>query len=228
MVMLSERSEDLLKAIYELQQEGAADRISTSSLAKVLGIADASVTGLLKKLVLYKPKLIEYRRYRGVALTDAGQKRALKLVRRHRLLESFLAQNLGYSWDEVHQEADALEHVITENFGDRIAASLKNPITDPHGSPIPKKDGTVVKRVDLPLSRMDEGDEATISRVSDDDPELLRYLDDLGLKPQTSLQLIARGHFDDIYHVQDTHTGSSHHLSRFVADQLFVIPKDET
>jgi DtxR family Mn-dependent transcriptional regulator len=227
MVMLSERSEDLLKAIYELQQEGVEDRISTSALARALGVADASVTGLLKKVALYKPKLIEYRRYRGVALTDAGRKRALKLVRRHRLLESFLAQNLGYSWDEVHQEADALEHVITESFGDRIAASLKDPVTDPHGSPIPMKDGTIEKRDDLPLSGMGEGDVATISRVLDDDPELLRYLDALGLKPQTSLQLIDRGHFDDIYHVQDTETGISHHLSRFVADQIFVSARDE-
>lgn len=225
--MLSERSEDLLKAIYELQQEGADDRVSTSSLAEVLGVADASVTGLLKKLALIKPKLIEYRRYRGVALTDDGRKRALKLVRRHRLLESFLAQNLGYSWDEVHQEADALEHVITENFGDRIAASLQNPATDPHGSPIPMKDGTVVKVDDLPLSHINAGDIAIVSRVIDDDPELLRYLEDLGLMPQTSLEMINRGQFDDIYQVRDTQTGNTHHLSRFVADQIFVTLKDE-
>lgn len=225
--MLSERSEDLLKAIYELQQHAEDDRITTSSLARELGVVDATVTGLLKKLALHKPNLIEYRRYRGVALTEAGRMRALKLVRRHRLLETFLAQNLGYSWDEVHQEADALEHVITENFGDRIAASLQNPSTDPHGSPIPNKDGTVVMLNDLPLSRLEAGNMATISRVSDDDPDLLRYLDELGLKPQITVQMLERGHFDDIYHIQETDTGNSHHLSRFVADQVFVTPQDE-
>lgn len=225
--MPSERSEDLLKAIYELQMEQADERVSTSSLAQVLGIADASVTGLLKKLALYEPKLIEYRRYRGVALTEAGKKMALKLIRRHRLIESFLAQTLGYSWDEVHQEADTLEHVITESFGDRIAASLDHPITDPHGSPIPLKDGSVEYQEEQPLSQVKEGDKVTVRRVSDDDPKLLRYLGELGIKPETQLELIERGQFDDIYHVRDSRSGSSYHLSRFVADQVFVTAMDE-
>lgn len=225
--MFSERSEDLLKAICELQQARADERISTSSLAQVLRVADASVTGLLKKLALYKPKLIEYRSYRGVALTEAGRRMALKLIRRHRLIESFLAETLGYSWDEVHQEADALEHVITESFGDRIAASLKNPVTDPHGSPIPFKDGTVEYHDEISLSQVEQGEEVTVRRVSDNDPKLLRYLGELGVKPQTPLILLERGRFDDIYYVRDIRTGSSHHLSRFVAEQIFVTPKDE-
>jgi len=225
--MISKRSEDLLKAIYELQQERAEERISTSSLAQVLKVADASVTGLIKKLALHKPKLIEYRRYRGVTLTEAGRKKALKLIRRHRLIESFLAETLGYSWDEVHQEADALEHVITESFSDRIAASLKNPITDPHGSPIPFKDGTVKYHDEISLSQVEQGEEVTVRRVSDNDPKLLRYLGELGVRPQTSLILLERGRFDDIYHVRDIRTGSSHHLSRFVAEQVFVTLKDE-
>jgi DtxR family Mn-dependent transcriptional regulator len=225
--MISERSEDLLKAIYELQLAHADERVSTSSLAQVLGVADASVTGLLKKLALYKPKLIEYRRYRGVTLTEAGKKKALKLIRRHRLIESFLTQTLGYSWDEVHQEADALEHVVTENFGDRIAASLKDPLTDPHGSPIPLEDGTVLQQDGIPLSQAEEGKEVTVRWVSDGDPQLLRYLGELGVRPQTSLILIERGRFDDIYHIREMRTGSSHYLSRFVAEQVFVTPKDE-
>lgn len=225
--MLSKRSEDLLKAIYELQQEQAGDLVSTSSLAQVLEVADASVTGLIKKLAQHTPKLIEYRRYRGVALTENGRSKALRLIRRHRLIESFLAETLGYSWDEVHQEADALEHVITESFGDRIAASLKNPVTDPHGSPIPFKDGTVEYQHEISLSQVEEGEEVTVRRVSDSDPKLLRYLGELGVKPQTPLILLERGRFDDIYHVQDTRTGSSHHLSRFVAEQVFVTANDE-
>ena len=225
--MLSDRSEDLLKAIYGLQQEQLDERISTSALAGVLGVADASVTGLLKRLALYKPKLIEYRRYRGVTLTEAGRKMALKLVRRHRLIESFLAESLGYSWDEVHQEADALEHVITESFGDRTAASLKNPETDPHGSPIPLEDGTVEYHDETPLSEVEEGKSVTVRRVSDDDPKLLRYLGEMGVKPQTALVLLDRGHFDDIYHIRDPRTGSSYHLSRTVAEKIFVFPMDE-
>jgi DtxR family Mn-dependent transcriptional regulator len=227
MVMISERSEDLLKAIHELQQEGEDERISTSSLAQVLGVADASVTGFLKKLARYKPMLIEYQRYQGVALTEAGRKMALKFIRRHRLIESFLAETLGYSWDEVHQEADALEHVITESFGDRIAASLKNPLTDPHGSPIPLEDGTVYYQDEVPLSQVEEGKSVIVHRVSDNDPQLLRYLGEIGVRPQTSLILLERGRFDDVYHIREMRTGSSHHLSRLVVEQVFVTTKDE-
>jgi DtxR family Mn-dependent transcriptional regulator len=225
--MLSERSEDLLKAIFELQVQRGTGRVSTSSLASELGVADATVTGLLKKLALVEPRLVVYQRYRGVALTPTGEKVALKLIRRHRLIESLLSETLGYPWDEVHQEADALEHVITENFSDRIAAWLENPHTDPHGSPIPLEDGTMVDLDELPLSQVKVGEEVTVHRIPDSDPELLRYLGKLGIKPQTPLLLLERGHFDDIYHVRDTGTGSSHHLSRFVADQVYVTVLDE-
>lgn len=225
--MLSERAEDLLKAIFELQLAGAADRVGTSSLAGELGVADATVTGLLKKLILIEPRLIEYQRYRGVALTPAGRKLAVQLIRRHRLIESLLSETLGYGWDEVHQEADALEHVITENFSDRIAAWLENPQTDPHGSPIPHEDGTLVDLNEIPLSQLKVGEEVDVCRVPDNDPELLRYLGELGIKPQTRLLLLERGRFDDVYHVQDTGTGNSYHLSRFVADQVFVAMMDE-
>jgi DtxR family Mn-dependent transcriptional regulator len=152
---------------------------------------------------------------------------ALRLIRRHRLIESFLTETLGFSWDEVHQEADALEHVITDSFGDRIAVSLKNPVTDPHGSPIPFKDGTVEYQDEISLSQVEQGVEVTVRRVSDNDPKLLRYLGELGVRPQTPLILLERGRFDDIYHVRDIRTGSSHHLSRFVAEQIFVTLKDE-
>jgi DtxR family Mn-dependent transcriptional regulator len=171
--------------------------------------------------------LIEYQPYRGVCLTDKGKQVALQLIRKHRLIESFLAQSLGYSWDEVHQEADTLEHAITEALGDRIAASLLDPKTDPHGSLIPDKDGTVEDREEFPLSEVETGENVIVLRVSDHSPQLLRYLGELEVKPWTPIRVLERGRFDDLFHIQNSQTGKSHHLSRFVADHVFVTHSDE-
>ena len=138
---LSHSIEDYLKAIYELQLGGCT--VSTSALARRLGFTSASVTGMLKKLAAQAAQLVKYRRHRGVVLTPTGEKIALEIIRHHRLIELYLMEALGYSWDEVHAEADKLEHVISESFEDRIATFLGDPDVDPHGEPIPTKEGYI-------------------------------------------------------------------------------------
>src|SRR3990170_3562051 len=176
----SQQIEDYLKAIYLLQQRSGEAR--TTAIAAALSVKPASVTGMLKKLT--ELNLVRHAPYQGVALTKSGEMVALEIVRHHRLLELFLVETLGYSWDEVHAEAHRLEHAISEDFEERIAARLGNPTVDPHGDPIPAKNGRVTaeerhRLIDLPC-----GHSAHITRVSDRDPAMLRYAAGLGLRPQ--------------------------------------------
>ena len=138
--MLSEAVENYLKAIYEIEQDSG--RVTTNALAERMVVKPASVTGMIKKLAEGKPRLVDYERHRGVSLTPAGRRIALEVIRHHRLIELYLQQSLGYAWDEVHDEAEKLEHVISEEFEDRIAEMLGDPEFDPHGDPIPAKNGT--------------------------------------------------------------------------------------
>lgn len=197
---LSHAIEDYLKAIYELER--SYDRVSTNALAQRLGFAPASVTGMLKKLAEFQPPLVDYARHRGVTLTEAGQKIALEIVRHHRLIELYLVEALGYTWDEVHDEADRLEHVISEDFEDRIAAFLGDPSHDPHGHPIPAKDGSQPVLEGMPLTNMPVGKSAVVVRVADDDPELLRYLAELQLRPGVEVVVKERAPFDGPLHVR--------------------------
>jgi DtxR family Mn-dependent transcriptional regulator len=212
-----------LKAIYEIRQETGARLVGTAALADKLGVSRASVTGMLKKLAVSPERLIVYTRYRGVRLTPKGEKAALEVVRHHRLLEAYLTTALGYSWDEVHSEADHLEHVISEAFEERIAAFLGHPESDPHGAPIPLRDGSLPSRREIRLSQLDIGQEAAISRVSDRDPEMLRYLDQLGLRPPQRLRVLERGPFDGPIHIQSPTSSSVIALSRRVTDDVYVV-----
>jgi DtxR family Mn-dependent transcriptional regulator len=183
--------DDYLKAILELAGTGD-DRASSNALARHLGISAASVTGMLQKLAARRPAWIDYRKHHGARLTKAGHLRAMRVVRRHRLLELFLCEVLGFSWEEVHEEAERLEHFISERMEDRIAAKLGDPEFDPHGQVIPRKDGTVA---DAPALRLDElapGERAVVASVYDRDPKVLRYLADLGLKPGRKLTIVER------------------------------------
>src|SRR5579871_1115683 len=184
--MKSESVDDYLKAVLELG--GAEDeRVTTNSLAERLGVRTPSVTGMLQKLAAQKPALVVYEKHRGVRLTAAGKRRAWELVRHHRLLELFLHDVLRYSWDEVHEEAERLEHFISERFEDRVAAILGDPEIDPHGHVIPQKDEAGSYRKEVPLSRWPLGTPATISSVSDRSPAALRELERIGLVPGTVL-----------------------------------------
>jgi DtxR family Mn-dependent transcriptional regulator len=178
----TESTDDYLKAILELSGP-AGERVSSNALAQRLGVRAASVTGMLQKLAAQKPSFVRYEKHHGVRLTEAGRHRALEVLRHHRLLERFLHDFLDYPWDEVHEEAERLEHFISERLEDRIAAKLGDPDTDPHGHPIPERNGAVRPREEVPLSTWVCGVPAVISSVSDRDPAALRDMQRLGLLP---------------------------------------------
>lgn len=187
----TESVDDYLKGIYELSGPDLHDRVTSNTLAQHLGVRAASVTGMLQKLAAQQPPLADYQKHRGVLLTAAGKKRALEIVRHHRLLERFLHDVLDYSWDEVHDEAERLEHFISERLEDRIAAKLGDPETDPHGHPIPERSGAVAVRKEVLLSRWACGVPAIISSVSDRDAPALREMERLGLRPGVSVTVEA-------------------------------------
>jgi len=184
----TESADDYLKAILELggpQQE----RVTSNALAQRLGVRAASVTGMLQKLAAQKPPFVKYEKHHGARLTASGKVRALEVLRRHRLLERFLHDFLDYSWDEVHDEAERLEHFISERFEDRIAAKLGDPETDPHGHPIPERSGALPIRSEVLLSKLACGVPAVISSVSDRDPAALREMTRLGLRPGVAIMV---------------------------------------
>ena len=186
--------QDYLKSIYELTENG--ETATTNALSRKLNISAPSVTGMIQKLASAKPPLVEYQKHQGVTLTREGKRAALEVIRHHRLLEAWLVQTLGYSWDEVHEEAERLEHVISEDFERRIAAAMGNPARDPHGEPIPTADLKMPLDASTPLSTLRPNQAATIKRVKASDPELLRYLEGLGLVPGTQVQVADYSPFD--------------------------------
>jgi DtxR family Mn-dependent transcriptional regulator len=189
--LTSESVDDYLKAILELG--GSQElRVTTNALAERLRVRTPSVTGMLQRLASERPALVAYQKHRGVRLTAAGKRRAWELVRHHRLLELFLHDVLKYSWDEVHEEAERLEHFISERFEDRVAAILGDPEIDPHGHVIPQKYAAGVYREEVPLADWPLQKPATISSVSDRSPAALRELEQLGLRPGAVLTIEGR------------------------------------
>ncbi|HVX46813.1 MAG TPA: metal-dependent transcriptional regulator [Mycobacteriales bacterium] len=165
--------EDYIKSIYKITERGEGS-VTTTALAGELGVSASSASGMLRKLD--ERRLVLHTRYGGAELTPEGRKLALDIVRRHRLIESYLARELGYSWDEVHDEAEVLEHVVSPTLLERMAEKLGQPTSDPHGDPIPARDGTLTSSDVTALSALGPGTTGVIARVSDDDPDLLRYL----------------------------------------------------
>jgi DtxR family Mn-dependent transcriptional regulator len=200
--------QDYLKNIYELTENG--DSASTNALAKKMNISAPSVTGMVQKLASSKPALVEYQKHQGVTLTREGKRAALEVIRHHRLLEAWLVQTLGYSWDEVHEEAERLEHVISEDFERRIAAAMGDPVRDPHGELIPTADLKMPHDDSTPLSALRPKQSATIKRVMASDAELLRYLEGLGLVPGIRVDVTEYSPFD-------------HNLTIKVAKKSFVL-----
>lgn len=186
----TESADDYLKAIMELGGPHQ-ERVTGNALAQRLGVRAASVTGMLQKLAAQKPPFVKYEKHHGARLTASGKVRALEVLRRHRLLERFLHDFLDYSWDEVHDEAERLEHFISERFEDRIAAKLGDPETDPHGHPIPERSGKLPIRSEVLLSKWACGVPAVISSVSDRDPVALREMTRLGLRPGVAIMVEA-------------------------------------
>jgi len=217
---LTQSIEDYLKAIFELtQKEG---RASTTQLADHLGVTPASVTGMIKKLAATTPPLLEYKKHRGVLLTENGRAIALEILRHHRLLELFLHEVLDYPWDEVDEEADRLEHVISEKFEERIAKALGNPEYDPHGDPIPAKDLSLPSTTTIPLSTLRPGQAATIKRVKDDDSELLKHLRIIGIVPDTEIEITDFSEFDGNLHIKIQKTHQTEVLGPKITNQIFV------
>lgn len=197
---LSESIQDYLKAIYVTSPEGKPT--STNQLAEQLGVAPASVTGMLKRLSSMDPPLVDYHKHHGVRLTEQGQRISLQILRKHRLLELFLVKFLGYTWDEVHEEADRLEHAISFRFIDRLAHLLGEPDYDPHGDPIPDRELQLPVRKTLPLGEAPEGSRAIVRRVLTSNSALLRYLDELGLHPGAEIALVRVIPFDRTVHLE--------------------------
>jgi DtxR family Mn-dependent transcriptional regulator len=223
--MKTETQQDYLKAIYQLGEAHPAGTVSTSRLAAHLGLADASVTGMLKRLAAADPQLVAYEPYAGARLTPAGQKAALETIRHHRLIESFLNQVLGYRWDEVHAEAERLEHAISEEMEERMAAALGHPLADPHGDPIPDRDGRLHAPDYITLTDLPAGLPATVGRITGQTPELLRYLAELGLVPAARLRVTARGPFNGPVTLT-VEGGTGVALSREITDRVLVLPAE--
>jgi len=190
--MPTQSVEDYIKGILKL--ESAGGNVTTSALARHLGVGDGSVTDMVKKLS--EKKLIQYEPYQGVKLTEAGRKIAMKTVRRHRLWEMFLVRFLGYSWDEIHDEAERLEHATSEELERRLDKALGYPKSDPHGDPIPNERGGLSALRARSLPDVAEGKSVVIVRVSDENPEILQYLTRLGLNLQSHLKVVEKIEFD--------------------------------
>ena len=214
--MHTQAMEDYLKTIYEIQQEHG--RVSTTALAERLGVTPASVTGMIKKLA--KMRLVSYEPYQGVELTPAGEKIALEVIRHHRLIELYLAEALGVPWDRVHEEADKWEHILSEDLEDRMDAFLGYPTTDPHGAPIPTREGEIAQPARVRLSDLAPGQSAVIAEVSDHDSMLLRYLGGLGLYPRAEVRVVAVAPFGGPITVRVN--DAEHVLGREAASYIFV------
>jgi len=186
--------QDYLKTIYELTENG--ESASTNALAQKMKISAPSVTGMIQKLASSKPALVEYQKHQGATLTRDGRKAALEVIRHHRLLEAWLVQTLGYSWDEVHEEAERLEHVISEDFERRIATAMGHPTRDPHGELIPTAELVMPEDTSTPLSALRPSQIGTVQCVKAADTDLLRYLESLGLVPDAEIEVKDYSPFD--------------------------------
>ncbi len=217
--MITQSIQDYLKVIYKLAVN--RKQVNTNAIAERLGVTQASVTSMLKKLS--ELNLIEYKPYYGVELTGGGEKIALEIIRHHRLLELYLAEALGYSWDQVHEEAEKLEHHISEEFEDRMAAVLGDPDFDPHGAPIPSKDGVMQERYLVSLASVGAGARVQVKQVSDHNAELLRYLGKMGIYPEVEIDVLEKAPFGGPLHIRIA--GREHHLGESLTNQIWVTPQ---
>jgi DtxR family transcriptional regulator, Mn-dependent transcriptional regulator len=207
---------DYLKAIWEISGSGAA---STKEVADRLSVSSASVTNMFGRL--QEMGLVRYERYRGASLTRRGLAEALRLVRRHRLIEAFLLEHLGYSWQDVHEEAERLEHAVSDEFTERLAELLGHPDRDPHGDLIPAADGTFAPERSKPLSETEAGQRVHIVKVSDESASALNYLGERGLVPGRVLSVKEVRSLDGVVTVEDE-GGDEHTLGEALARAIFV------
>lgn len=190
--VLSSVAQDYLKVIWTAQ-EWSPEKVSTKLLAEKIGVSASTVSEAVRKLA--DQGLVEHARYGAITLTEDGRRAAIAMVRRHRLIETFLVNELGYGWDEVHDEAEILEHAVSETLMDRIDAKLGHPDRDPHGDPIPSVDGAVPTPPARQLSDFKDGESGRVARISDSDPAMLRYFDSLGINLDTPIAIVERRDF---------------------------------
>ena len=219
---LSRSEADYLKAIHHLLRKEGGERVGTVILAKWLGISAASVTSMVKKLA--EAGYVTHSPYQGVALTEQGDKAALEMLRHHRLLETFLNEHLGMPWHEVHAEADRLEHALSETLEDRLDAVLGHPTVDPHGAPIPAKDGTVSAPDTTVLWSAVPGTVVWVAEVEDEDAALLTHFAELGLVPGAQVEILTKGPFGGPLHIRVA--GREHALGEVVAGAVLVTEDD--
>ena len=222
--------QDYLKAVYKLSLEDGDSLegdpvVSTMSVASRLGVSGASATNMLKRLD--SMGLVSYTRYRGAELTEAGTKIALEVLRHHRLLETYLAEALGVPWERVHDEAEVLEHVLSEDLEERIAVVLGDPTTDPHGHPIPTRDlempRSSVTHSPRRMWELADGESGSVDRVSDETTEALRYLGDLGIRPGARIEVVGRGPLSGpLFMKVSGGPGDVHALSKELAESVWV------
>jgi DtxR family Mn-dependent transcriptional regulator len=210
--------EDYLKVIFEL--ESAGEPAGTNEIAAELGVAPASVSGMVRRLV--GQHLITHERYRGVRLTRDGRRAALRTIRRHRVIEAYLTQALHYPWDLVHDEAERLEHAASDELIDRMAAAIGEPTTDPHGAPIPTREGTLRERTLTSLNEIEEGRRVRVERVGDRDPGQLRYLAELGIIPGTRVEVESRAPYDGPIKLRVGGGKATRSIGPALARQIFV------
>ncbi len=217
---ISQSVEDYLKVIYQLETEGSG--ATTNNVAEMMEASSASATNMLKRLASLN--LIEHTSYKGAKLTEAGRKIALEILRHHRLLELYLKEIMGYGWDEVHEEAEKLEHHISEQFEDKIAELLNHPTHDPHGDPIPTKDGVMPEMASLPLTDANIDHQYIIGRVKDQEPELLRYLEKIGLIPGVKIKIIDKAPFNGpiLVILEDTEKT----IGFNIAEQVYLVEEE--
>jgi DtxR family Mn-dependent transcriptional regulator len=227
--MVTRAVEDYLKAIYKLQHDGSP--ATTNAIAESMGLRAASVTSMLQQLS--EQGMVSYRRYRGASLTKQGLSAALRVIRRHRLVELYLHQHLGVPWDRLHDEAERLEHAITPYLEERIDAALGYPSFDPHGAPIPTSAGTVPEQDLLPLSDLPENTPSIVRHIPDNDPDLLRYVASLGLIPDATVTVVKRDTLTGTLLVRLSGTKQREMqgiktISQQVASRVFVRRPEET
>ena len=217
---LSGPVEDYLKAIYDLERVG--EPATTNDIAVRLSISPASVSGMVRRLA--DQKLITHEPYRGVRLTSDGRRAALRTLRRHRILECYLTEVLGYPWDRVHEEAERLEHAASEELIERMASALGDPVLDPHGAPIPTRDGRVEEALLRTLAEVSLGERFRVRRVKDEDGSRLRYLAELGIRPGAVVRILDKAPFEGpiTVWVDDSAGGSTRAIGVALAEQVFV------
>ncbi len=212
--------QDYLKVIYELSESGAP--ANTTELAQRLSVTPASVTGMLQKLASASRPLIRYRKHQGARLTQDGRLAALEVIRRHRLIEAWLVESLGYTWDAVHGEAELLEHVISDDFERRISEALGNPLRDPHGEPIPSSKLIMPKDTSVPLNELHASQEGVVSRVQAREPGLLRHLQAIGIGLGARLIVLEVSEFDKVMRLEVQGKNEPLSLGPTITSRIFV------